>query len=209
MKKPSLKIIKIFLICLLGTSLIFIKGFYFKKYSRGHDKIPYYSQRDIRWSKELYGKKGTIKKSGCGPTSLAMVISGLTGREDINPKVIADWSSKHGYRAEGKGSYWSLMTNGGQVFGLKVEQVSRKNKNKILKELKNEKIIIVCIDKGKIAKGGHFIVLRGITRDDRILMYDPNSVLNSNIAWNPDTIFNESSKNGGEKGSPFWVFSKK
>jgi len=40
--------------------------------------IVYFNQADSRWKDIAYGKAGTIGRSGCGPTSLAMVISALT-----------------------------------------------------------------------------------------------------------------------------------
>lgn len=209
MKKFSSKLFKVFLLCLLISTIIFIKEFYFKEYPIGNDKIPYYSQRDKRWANELYGKTDTIKRAGCGPTCLAMVISGLTGQKDITPKVIADWSVENGHRAEGNGSYWSLMTGGADAFGLKAEQISRKKTKEILQALQEGKVIIVSLDEGKIASGGHFIVLRGITKEGKILIYDPDSVSNSKKEWDSNVVFNESSKNGGENGTPFWIFDKK
>ncbi|CAM3051302.1 C39 family peptidase [Hathewaya histolytica] len=209
MKINRTKVLGVVLISFIALFCLLIKSFYFKEYSMGNDKIPYYSQRDKRWGNKLYGKKGTIRSSGCGPTSLAMVISGITGRKDITPKAVADWSVENGHRAEGNGSYWSLMTEGGKAFGLNVRQVSRKNKNEILNSLKQGKVAIVSLDKGEIASEGHFIVLIGITEDNKILIHDPSSINNSKKAWEPDIIFNESSKNAGENGSPFWIFHKR
>ncbi len=59
------------------------------------------------------------------PTSLAMVVSGLTGNR-VTPDIVGNWSVRNGHRAEGAGSYWSLMTAGGKHYGLNVEAVSRK-----------------------------------------------------------------------------------
>lgn len=207
-KKSFIKVGFLLIIVLIVGSILAIQNCLIK-YPRGNEKIPYYNQKDVRWGKKLYGKTDTIKNAGCGPTCLAMIISGITGRKDINPKIIADWSVENGNRAEGNGSYWSLMIKGGQAFGLNVENVSRKDTDKILKSLQEGKVIIVSVDKGKIASGGHFIVLRGITKKGKILMYDPNSILNSKKEWDSDIIFNESSTNGGEAGKPFWIFDKR
>ena len=46
-------------------------------FTDGQTVVNYYSQLDSRWKDIAYGD-GTIGRSGCGPTSLAMVVSSLT-----------------------------------------------------------------------------------------------------------------------------------
>lgn len=130
---------------------------------------------------------------------------GLTGQR-ITPDILANWSYRNGHRAEGQGSYWSLMTAGGAYYGLQVEPVSRKNPNKIVQALSEGYPVIVSMGKGHFTNGGHFIVLRGLTTDGKILVYDSASVERSNKAWDISIIINESSTNGGVNGSPFWIF---
>jgi len=177
-----------------------------KEYPPGTANIPYFNQADKRWGYYDYGTTGTIASSGCGPTALAMVVAGLTGREDINPKSVADWSVANGYRAEGAGSYWSLMTDGGQNYGLQVETVSRMNPERIVQALSQGYPVIASMGRGHFTNGGHFIVLRGITDDGKILVYDPASVSRSQQEWDLSIIMNESSTSGGVNGSPFWIF---
>ncbi|MCT4584056.1 MAG: C39 family peptidase [Peptostreptococcaceae bacterium] len=176
-----------------------------KEYPPGNATLPYFNQADKRWGNLSYGSS-TIRSGGCGPTSLAIVVAGLTGRTDINPKVVADWSVRNGHRAEGAGSYWSLMTEGGKHYGLKVEAVSRKNPKKIVDALSKGYPVIVSMGRGHFTKSGHFMVLRGITKDGKILVNDPASVKRSNQEWNLSIIMNESSTNGGVNGSPFWIY---
>lgn len=177
------------------------------EYPPGGAKIPLFMQSDSRWGNESYGSS-TIRSGGCGPTALAMVIVGLTERNDINPKVVANWSFANGYRAEGQGSYWSLMPDGGKYFGLNVQPISRKNPKKIVEELSKGNPIIVSMDKGHFTSGGHFIVLRGVTENGKILVNDSASMTRSNMEWDLGIIMNESSTKGGINGSPFWVFTK-
>lgn len=176
-----------------------------KEYPSGSANLPYFNQADKRWGAYSYGSS-SIKTSGCGPTSLAMVVAGLKGRVDINPKSVSDWSYQNGHRAEGSGSYWSLMTAGGRNYGLSVEAVSRKNPSKIVKALSDGYPVIVSMGRGHFTNGGHFIVLRGITNDGKILVHDSASVTRSNKTWDLGIIMNESSTNGGANGSPFWIF---
>jgi hypothetical protein len=175
-----------------------------QEYPEGYADLPYYNQTDARWGNLPYGNT-TIYDGACGPTSLAMVVSGLTNQK-ITPDVMADWSYRNGHRAEGQGSYWSLMTEGGKYHGLNVESVSRKDPNSIVKALSEGHPVIASMGKGHFTRGGHFIVLRGITADGKILVHDSASVARSNKEWDLSIIMNESSKNGGTSGSPFWIF---
>lgn len=177
-----------------------------KEYPAGTASIPYYNQADARWGYVMYGKTGTIKTSGCGPTSLSMVVAGLTKNYSITPLTMANWSVAHGYRVEGEGSAWALMTNGGRTFGLKVTQVSRTNPNAILNALSHGYPVIAVMGRGHFTKGGHYIVLKGITKDGKIIVYDCASVKRTNQTWDLSIIMSESSTNGGINGSPFWIF---
>ncbi len=175
------------------------------EYDRGNELLPYYNQTDIRWALSSYGSS-TILSAGCGPTSLAMVASGLIGDDSINPRLVSDWSANNGHRAEGSGTYWSLMTSGGRHFGLNVEAVSRKNPDKIIEALKNGYPVIASMGPGNFTRSGHFIVLSGITSQGMIKVHDSASIKRTKQLWTIDLIMRESSKNGGENGSPFWIF---
>lgn len=73
----------------------------FVKPVSGNDKYVFYSQSDNRWSKNAIGNK-TMSTAGCGPTSLAMAISQMTG-EEITPDVIAKMGKDYlpGYSSYG------------------------------------------------------------------------------------------------------------
>jgi hypothetical protein len=177
-----------------------------EEYPEGSVNLPYYNQCDARWGNKMYGGD-TIRVAGCGPTALAMVVSGMTGNK-VYPDDVANWSVANGHRAEGAGSYWSLMTAGGRHYGLNVSTASRQDPNTIRKALSEGKPIIVSMGRGHFTTSGHFIVLRGLTEDGKVLVHDPYSYENSQIAWDIGIIMNESSTNGGVAGSPFFIFSK-
>ena len=50
-------------------------------------KLPQYYQADARWSSKRYGISN-MKTTGCVPTSLSMIISGL--KENVTPVQVAD-----------------------------------------------------------------------------------------------------------------------
>jgi hypothetical protein len=174
-----------------------------KEYPAGSAKVVYYNQTDKRWGLESYGNS-TILNAGCGPTSLAMVVASYKN-SNITPKEVADWSVKNGHRAEGQGSYWSLMTDGGKHYGFDVETVSRRNPDRVIEALSNGYPIIVSMGRGHFTTGGHFLVLRGLTDDGKILVNDSASLNRTNEEWDIGIIMNESSTNGGSSGSPFFI----
>ena len=81
---------------------------------------PYYSQRDGRWGGRKYGPY-SMDATGCGPTTLAMVISGITGTE-VLPTTVADYLYNHtnefnkdGFGTSSRGivraaQHWDLTT---------------------------------------------------------------------------------------------------
>ncbi|QLB52983.1 YSIRK-type signal peptide-containing protein [Streptococcus sanguinis] len=81
---------------------------------------PYYSQRDGRWGGRKYGPY-SMDATGCVPTTLAMVISGITGAE-VLPTTVADYLynytnefNKDGFGTSSRGivraaQHWDLTT---------------------------------------------------------------------------------------------------
>ena len=61
--------------------------------SNTNNKFVFYSQSDSRWGRTKMGNSN-LKDSGCGPTSLAMAISQLTGQH-ITPDTIAELGKEH------------------------------------------------------------------------------------------------------------------
>lgn len=168
--------------------------------------IIYFNQADSRWKDKAYGKTGTIGGSGCGPTSLAMVVSTLTDKT-INPVEMSRWSYRNGYYCEGVGSYHSLIPNGVKHFGLSVEGTGGSRKESIVQALEQGDLIIAIMAKGHFTSSGHFIVLRGITEEGKILVADPISIRRSEREWDLSIILNEARK-GADAGGPFWIISK-
>ena len=168
------------------------------------DGLTYYNQLDERWANEKYGKTDTIGVAGCGPTALAIAISNLTG-DETDPVEVAEWSYENGYVCEGSGSYISLIPNAAEHFGLSVEKLGKSNAEELVEHLEDGKMIIAIMGAGHFTNTGHFIVLRGVTDDGKILVADPVSYNRSTMAWDVSTILKEV-KNAGS-GGPFWSLS--
>ena len=191
-------------------------------FSDGAIDVVYFNQADKRWANKPYGKTGTIGTSGCGPTSLAMVVSSLLGHSSermtgdsrgvstypvIDPVQMSEWAYENGYRCEGNGSYHSLIPDGARHFGLKAEGCTVNEPQRIVDALANGKLVVAIMGKGHFTKSGHFIVLRGITSKGKILVADPISKSRSEQEWNISLILNEACKQAGS-GGPFWIISK-
>ena len=88
--------------------------------SKAAYNTPYYSQRDGRWGGRKYGSY-SMDATGCVPTTLAMVISGITGTE-VLPTTVADYLYNHtnefnkdGFGTSSRGivraaQHWDLTT---------------------------------------------------------------------------------------------------
>lgn len=99
----------------------------------------------------------------------------------------------------------SLIPAGGRHYGLTVTGIGLSAK-KLVQALEDGKLVIAIMSRGHFTSSGHFIVLRGVTADGKILVADPASVKRSNQAWDLGIITNEASRRAGS-GGPFWVLS--
>lgn len=68
------------------------------------------------------------------------------------------------------------------------------------------KLVVAIMSKGHFTKSGHFIVLRGINADGKVLVADPASLKRSNQEWDLSLILEEARKRVGA-GGPFWAIS--
>lgn len=158
-----------------------------KDYQKG--EFPLFIQWDERWGYDLYGDT-YIAINGCGPTTLAMVIVGLTGDTSINPKVVAEYSYNNNYYVENVGTKWELMTDGVQAFGIQGEEIPL-SKKEIIGTLEKGQPIIASMKPGHFTTSGHFILLTGVTEDGEIIINDSDSRKRSSITWDIDTIMDE------------------
>ncbi len=170
---------------------------------RGNSKdVVYFSQYDSRWGSKMYGKTNTIAGAGCGPSSLAICISTLTNKT-VTPPEVCEWSVKTGHRCEGSGSYHSLIPDGAAHWGVPCRGIGQ-SKKQLVQALQDGKLVIAIMSQGHFTKGGHFIVLRGITSQGKILVADCASYERSQKEWDISIFFNECNK-GAASGGPFWV----
>lgn len=153
-------------------------------YSLG-DFINYF-QGDYHQS---YGYGSTIANAGCGPTSMAMVVTYLTG-EKHGPVELANWSLKRGYHIPNNGTAWAFFPAAAKAYGLDCEQ-SGVSASKIKESLSNGKMVVMNVGPGTFTRGGHYIVLKGLTSDGRVIVSDPASRQRTDKAYSMNTFLNE------------------
>lgn len=169
--------------------------------------IPLFLQWDGRWGNKAYGRSGTIGTSGCGPTSFAMIATGLdayVSELDLNRDGILDpyeasvYSVSIGGRIDGLGTAWDFFAKAAAATRLKVTQVGPQEYKKILENLQKGNPVIASMSAGHFTKGGHFIVLKGLDSNGKIIVNDPNSIDNSNVSWDINIIVSEAVQ--------FWIY---
>jgi len=133
---------------------------------------------------ETTKQPATIATSGCGPTSLAMVVNYLSYRyysgsgkpEDIEPQDTAAFCYAVKARTNGGGTSSSCFKEYAQRKGYKYETISRSDTAKIKAVLGKGMPLIALVGPGhdnKYTFGGHYIVLYGISGNN-VLIHDPN-----------------------------------
>lgn len=128
---------------------------------------------------------------------MAMVISTLTGGPH-DPVELAQWSAANGYRCEGNGSYHGPVPAAAAAYGLSCgKNLDAKG---IVDALSAGKLVVVIMGKGHFTNGGHFIVLRGVTGEGKVLVADSASLRRSGQEWDLSVIMDESNKAAGSGG---------
>lgn len=158
-----------------------------KDYKKG--EIPLFIQWDERWGYEKYGSE-FLAINGCGPTALSMIVVGLTGNKEMNPKAVADFSLNNGYLVDGIGSTWTLMSEGASQLGVESRSLPL-NRDIILNTLEAGQPIIATMGPGTFTQTGHFLVLTGVDRDGKIIVNDSDSKERSEKTWDIEIFMNE------------------
>ena len=132
----------------------------------------YYSQADSKWANYPYPSKtypkATIKSSGCGPTSSAMIISSMVTR--IYPNEMARLFLDNGLRAPTGTSHDAFRFIANR-YGLNMKKSIYIDD--AVKCLENGGMCVAyCKAGGLFSTGGHIIVLAGV-QGKNLIVYDP------------------------------------
>jgi len=135
------------------------------------DKMTVFDQNDPKWASKPYGEgKTSIGASGCGITSLAMVVSTLTGKKET-PLTLA---KKYGDQYHGaEGTTWGLWPVAADEYNLKFDDLGT-DLNQAASAVKSGGLVIISVDAGEFTGGGHLMVIRAVDDEGNFLLADPN-----------------------------------
>lgn len=171
----------------------------------GVKKVVYFNQGEEPWGSMSYGTS-TIGAAGCGPTSMAIVISTLTGKT-VTPEMTCAYSIANGEYVSGVGTAHSFPTNAAHQWGLTCERVGKDRMGDVVQSLKEGKMVVEICEAYTItgSGSGHFIVLTGVTRDGYITIADCASRERTGKVYSVETI-----KSYGRDLSDgaFWIIGK-
>ncbi|WP_283683474.1 transglycosylase SLT domain-containing protein [Parablautia sp. Marseille-Q6255] len=168
-------------------------------------RVVYYNQGEEPWGSMPYGTS-TIGAAGCGPTSMAIVISTLTG-QTVNPQMTCAYSISNGEYVSGVGTAHSFPTNAAHHWGLTCERVGKDRMGYVVQSLKEGKMVVEICEAYTItgSGSGHFIVLTGVTRDGYITIADCASRERTGKVYSVETI---TSYGRDLAEGAFWIIGK-
>lgn len=121
-----------------------------------------YDQCDPQWGNMIYGGSDTICQTGCGPASMAMIITALTG-QTVTPADTAKVARDKGIHIPGVGSSWDISPVLSEHWGLTATQLTN-DVAQINEALRGGALINVSgAGPSPFADVGHFITIRGVT----------------------------------------------
>ena len=158
----------------------------------------YFNQGDSAWNQNGY----CIAKAGCGPTSMAVVITSLTGKW-VTPLDTAIWGYQHGFYSR-EGSAHEMIPAMAAAYGLRCQGAGT-DYQAIKKALKAGKPVVCLMGPGYFTRGGHFMVLVAIDNNDCVTVADVGSRTRSAYKYRLADVIAQSK--GASAGGPFWVMS--
>lgn len=158
----------------------------------------YFNQGDSAWNQNGY----CIAKAGCGPTSMAVVITSLTGKW-VTPLDTAIWGYQHGFYSR-EGSAHEMIPAMATAYGLRCQGVGT-DYQAIKNALKAGKPVVCLMGPGYFTRGGHFMVLVAIDNNDCVTVADVGSRTRSAYKYRLADVIAQSK--GASAGGPFWVMS--
>lgn len=158
----------------------------------------YFNQGDSAWNQNGY----CIAKAGCGPTSMAVVITSLTGKW-VTPLDTAIWGYQHGFYSR-EGSAHEMIPAMAAAYGLRCQGVGT-DYQEIKNALKAGKPVVCLMGPGYFTRGGHFMVLVAIDNNDCVTVADVGSRTRSAYKYRLADVIAQSK--GASAGGPFWIMS--
>ena len=134
----------------------------YKPTSNLYNRPIYLMQTDSRWKNVMYSaindRSQTIGSSGCGPTSVSMIINQwLDG--NYTPITACSYAAAAGYRTSNNGTAWGMFKAIAVKYGLKFLQTSYGATAKQFMDENPGALVVCSMSKGNWTTGGHFILM--------------------------------------------------
>ena len=154
-----------------------------------------YRQYDSRWGsvvftrKNTYNKKQTIANSGCGPTSMAMIVATWWDKK-ITPVEMCKLAVDNNFRTYNSGTDWAFFKFCAQKY-----KASKFIQTSSFETMRNCLVeggyVVVLFGPGKFTNGGHYCVA---WKDDgnKIYINDPASASSSRTYGTYNEVRNQS-----------------
>lgn len=167
-------------------------------------ELPMFYQYLEPWANHPFNGT-TINVAGCGPTTMSMVVSGLSSKipEKIDknkdgvatPIEMADWTMANNLSVIGSGSKHELIKKASEKAGL-VCSDEYYDGNRAYNDLKDGKVVVILIHAGIThpKTQGHFMVLTGLDENGNIKINDPGSESVTSKTWPLGVIKNDTTK---------------
>ena len=145
-------------------------------------KLPiyYYNQGDFNQEvckNPVDGKSHTIASSGCGITSMAMVISTFL-QKNVEPTEIGEVAFSTGsFTGDGNGTYVDKIPDTLKEYGLNARLVENNasGQQQVKDALRsNNSLVIINVGPGNFTKYGHYMLLADINDKNEVYVLDPN-----------------------------------
>ncbi|MEG0758682.1 MAG: C39 family peptidase [Raoultibacter sp.] len=151
--------------------------------------VPRTYQWDQRWGYTVYSST-TFSLTGCCPTALSMVYSGLTGKADISPFDMGVRAQNGGYMTEFDGTDASFLIDEAPSLGLSCSAIGIDGDS--LRAALNAKQPVICnVGPGDFTSSGHYFVITGLNEDGTVTINDPYSAVRSQKTWDIDLILGQ------------------
>lgn len=140
----------------------------------------FYKQSDSRWAKKKYkctdGGYASVGTAGCGPTSVANVVSALI--KPIRPYTVFKYACQKGYMTSNSGMYRSAVPKLLKHYNIDPVEIIPRNSDgkKLLKSyLKKNYWAIAIMGPGIWTRGGHYILAYYVDSNNRVYISDSAS----------------------------------
>ena len=117
----------------------------------------------------------TLGAGGCGPTTIANIVSPLL-KKNITPAKVWDYMKKNGYLIPGAGSTWNGITQTLKHYGIRFTVTY--NDDMVKKSLEKGDWVLALAGASRWTSSGHYFCIYKLKKDGKLSISDPYSGTN-------------------------------